>query len=370
MLPMRHSLIVRSPDGGIKRIPLDRDFFGVGRARNNELSYPDDSGLSRNHLVFEKAGADWTVRDLGSKNGTLLNSQRLAVTHTLVNGDKVAAGHLVFEFSDGSATVPTHETVVFVPGEEPTSKLTTATVVTTLEGAMSGKITTTAAGVTHNAAAPALAADRQMKALIHAGRELSTHRPLSELFEVILGLATEAVNATRGVLMTVEGGRLLVRAARGEGFRISGAVRDRVLNEAASLLVRDVQMDEAFKDRVSIVEQKVRSIIAVPLQTNDKVIGLIYVDSSNFIREFLPEDLNLLTVMANVAAIRIENARLAEVEAQEKALARELQQAAEIQRQLLPAKAPEVEGLEIAGYNAPCRTVGGDYYYFHRQGAL
>lgn len=47
-------------------------------------------------------------------------------------------------------------------------------------------------------------------------------------------------------------------------------------------------------------------------------------------------------------------------------MARELQQAGEIQRQLLPASAPEVPGLEIAGYNAPCRTVGGDYYHFHK----
>jgi serine phosphatase RsbU (regulator of sigma subunit) len=42
----------------------------------------------------------------------------------------------------------------------------------------------------------------------------------------------------------------------------------------------------------------------------------------------------------------------------------ELEQAAEIQRQFLPAVAPVVPGLELAGYNAACRTVGGDYYDF------
>ena len=56
-------------------------------------------------------------------------------------------------------------------------------------------------------------------------------------------------------------------------------------------------------------------MIAVPLQTNDRVIGLIYVDSPDLIREFTREDLGLLTVMANVAAIRIEHARLSEIEA-------------------------------------------------------
>jgi serine phosphatase RsbU (regulator of sigma subunit) len=45
-------------------------------------------------------------------------------------------------------------------------------------------------------------------------------------------------------------------------------------------------------------------------------------------------------------------------------MARDLEQAAIIQQQLLPAKAPAVSGLDLAGYNAPCRTVGGDLYDF------
>jgi sigma-B regulation protein RsbU (phosphoserine phosphatase) len=68
--------------------------------------------------------------------------------------------------------------------------------------------------------------------------------------------------------------------------------------------------------------------------------------------------------MANVAAIRIEHTRLAEVEQAERILARDLEQAAEIQRRLLPTSAPVVPGIDLAGYNAPCRTVGGDYYDF------
>jgi phosphoserine phosphatase RsbU/P len=103
-------------------------------------------------------------------------------------------------------------------------------------------------------------------------------------------------------------------------------------------------------------------MIAVPLQTNDRVIGLIYVDSPHLIREFSREDLNLLTVMANVAAIRIEHARLNEIEEAERAMAKDMQQAAIIQQRLLPEKAPKVAGLDIAGRTKACRTVGGDYY--------
>ncbi len=68
--------------------------------------------------------------------------------------------------------------------------------------------------------------------------------------------------------------------------------------------------------------------------------------------------------MANVAAIRIENARLAEIEQTERIMQRELSQAAEIQGRMLPDKAPMVPGADLAGFNVPCRTVGGDYYDF------
>jgi sigma-B regulation protein RsbU (phosphoserine phosphatase) len=105
-------------------------------------------------------------------------------------------------------------------------------------------------------------------------------------------------------------------------------------------------------------------MLAVPLQTNDRVIGLIYVDSPHLIREFSREDLNLLTVMANVAAIRIEHARLNEIEEAERAMAKDMQQAAVIQQGLLPEKAPVAQGLDIAGRTKACRTVGGDYYEY------
>jgi serine phosphatase RsbU (regulator of sigma subunit) len=203
-----------------------------------------------------------------------------------------------------------------------------------------------------------------MQALLQAGRVLLENRPLDELFPVILDLAVQAVNAQRGVLMSLEGGSLAVRAHKGEGFRISSRVRDKVIQERASILVRDAQLDEAFKDQLSIVEQKVHTMMAAPLQSGERTMGLIYVDSPSAAREFTKDDLSLLTVMANTAAIRIENARLAEIEEADRRMQRDLAQAAEIQSAMLPAQAPRAPGADSAGFNAPCRTVGGDYYGF------
>jgi phosphoserine phosphatase RsbU/P len=347
-------LVIQSPDGNSRIIPLGVDRVGLGRSSNNELCYPDDSGLSRQHLAFEKSGDDWVVRDLGSKNGTQVNGTRIAGPHVLKSGDRITAGHLVMVHRVGGAeTLSPGHTVCFVPEADSPSSTTVAT---NLEGVLSqkpGSIT-----------APEMASANSVQILIRAGQELSSHRPLPELFRVILDLSIEAVGATRGLLLILEKNELVVRAANGDNFEISTAVRDRVLNEKTSLLVHDAQFDADLAGRQSIVMQGMRSIMAVPLQTRDLVIGLIYVDTQNLIRPFTGADLSLLTVMANVAAIRLEQARLNEVEQVERVMARELSQAAEIQRGLLPSIPPSIPGIELAGCNLSCRTVGGDYYDF------
>jgi serine phosphatase RsbU (regulator of sigma subunit) len=351
---MSRELLIQGPDGQVNTIELTSGRLAVGRSSTVELSYPEDAGLSRQHFAFEGQGDDWTVQDLGSKNGTFVNNIPLKAKLILKPGDRITAGHLTIVFSPDAKGADLG--VVVFEGEEDSTSPTSSTVVTSLEGALSNQTMMLERGGA-KASAP-------LQALIRAGQELSANRPLPELFPVILNLAIEAVNAQRGVVMILEGDTLVARAHKGEGFRISTAVRDRVIREKTSILVRDAQLDDAFKSRMSIVEQKVHTMMAVPLQTNDRIIGLIYLDSPFVLREFTKEDLSLLTVMANVAAIRVESARLAEVEQAERIMKRDLSQAAEIQRRILPETAPEVPGLQLAGFNAPCRTVGGDYYGF------
>ena len=206
-----------------------------------------------------------------------------------------------------------------------------------------------------------------MQAFIRAGRELVGHMPLEKLFELILDLSVEAVRASRGVLMTLEDGELLVRASKGAGFRISSRVRDMVLKERRSLLVRDALRHEALAASESIVAQQIRSVLAVPLQADNRVSGLIYLDSPGFIQEFTTEDLNLLTVMGNMAAIRIEHARLIEVEQADKLRAQELEHAAQIQQSILPHKFPafpQRKDFELHAAMVPAKEVGGDFFDF------
>ncbi len=350
MAPARvRELRIHCPDGQTKSIQLQGDRITLGRSSTTELCFADDAGLSRQHLAFEREGDEWSIRDLGSKNGTLLNSVRLNGAMRLRAGDRVAAGHLVMVYDDqAEKAVAAGVTFVPVEAESPTS----STVVVDLKKLLAGKTVDTTA--------------LQMRALIKAGEQLgSQKKSLPELFQLILDLSIEAVGAERGVLMTLENGEeLVVRAAKGSAFRISTTVRDHVIKTQLSILVRDTMLDEAFRERQSIIGQSVRTLMAAPLQTGGRTIGLIYVDSPSLTRVFKEDDLNLLSVMANTAATRIEHERLAEIEHQERIMARDLEQAAEIQQRFLPAQAPGVPGLDLAGHNAPCRTVGGDYFDF------
>ncbi len=350
---MPKELQIQCPDGQTKTIALTGERLSIGRSSAAELCFPEDAGLSRQHFAFENQGEDWTVQDLGSKNGTFVNNIPLKARLILKPGDRITAGHLVIVYAPDAANA-NDGVVVFEGGD--TSSPSTSTVITSLEGALNNQTMAVERGGSKSSA--------PMQALIRAGQELSENRPLNELFPVILDLAIQAVNAQRGVLLLLEGDTLVARAHKGDGFRISTAVRDRVINEKSSILVRDAQLDDAFKGRMSIVEQKVHTMMAAPLQAKERIIGLIYLDSPFIIREFTKDDLSLLTVMANVAAIRIENARLAEVEAAERIMKRDLDQAADIQGRMLPDHAPIVHGAELAGFNLPCRTVGGDYYDF------
>ena len=338
------------------RIRLEKERYKLGRSATNDLSFPADQSLSREHLVFERAPEGWTIRDLASRNGTLLNGTRLGDAIPLKHGDRITAGHLSIRYdAQGEFPDARPASVQFVQ-DAAAKAVPSDTVTADLHSALE------TAG--RAAAAPA-AQDMHFGALIRAGRELAGHCPLEELFQLVLNLAIDAVKAARGALVTLESGnQFKTRAVRGEGLRISTAITDRVIAGRKSLLVRDTSADEDFAQRHSILAQQIRSFLTVPLQTDEHVIGFLYLDSPNWVREFTVNDLNLVTVMANIAAIRIEHARLIEAEQKRIALDRELERAAEIQRRLLPASAPDVAGLDMAGYNAPCRTVGGDYYDF------
>ncbi len=354
---MAFVLRVKEPGRNDRIVPLRGERLTLGRSVNNELSYPDQKALSRQHAMFLQHDDGWAIEDLSSRNGTFVNGAPLKGQHQLRSGDSVRLAdlELVFEVSKADAA---STDVTFESSEMPS--LASSAQVMDLRGILARSQSM----ATMIGSADARPISSATSALLKIGRELGVTRPLEELFDTILELATEAVGARRGLLMTLDGAQLVVRARRGEDFRISSGVRDKVLEEKLSVIVADVFIDPAWESHQSVVGQGIRSLMAVPLQTDERVIGLLYLDSTGASRRFTGEDLELMTVMANVAAIRIERERLSEVEKAQRVFESELRQAADIQRQCLPGEPPEVLGFELAGFSQPCRTVGGDYYGF------
>src|SRR5207302_6200767 len=130
--PMPNELVIQCPDGQTKTVPLSRERLSIGRSSAAGLSFPEDTGLSRQHFAFENEEEDWTVEDLGSKNGTFVNNIPLKARLILKPGDRITAGHITAVYApDSQLTGPG---VVIFEGDEETSP-TSSTVVTTLENA-------------------------------------------------------------------------------------------------------------------------------------------------------------------------------------------------------------------------------------------
>jgi pSer/pThr/pTyr-binding forkhead associated (FHA) protein len=315
-------LTIRASDG-VRVVPLERDRYMLGRLHSNDISFSYDGSLSKQHLAFGREGEGWAVVDVGNRNGTFVNGARVLDRRRLEPGDTVRAGKATITFG-----LNLEDTVVF-GGPDDLGGLPTA-VRTTLESALQSQ---------QAANRPARALDSPLGAVLLASRELIARRSVQELFSTILDLAIDAVAAHRGVILSAEADRLAVRATRGEGFRISTAVCDTVLREKTSLLVPDTSMDTLLHQRDSIVGQRVQTLMAVPLQTDEAVLGLIYLDRPFGARAWTTDDLNLVTVMANIAALRLERERLQRAEELHRLLETELRQAAAIQRGFLPADA-------------------------------
>jgi hypothetical protein len=89
-------------DGATESALLQGERIFVGWSTLNDIAYRTDPSLSRWHLVFERDGEDWTVRDLGSKNGTFVNGVRVIARQVLRSGDRIMAGYTVIVYDEPS----------------------------------------------------------------------------------------------------------------------------------------------------------------------------------------------------------------------------------------------------------------------------
>lgn len=192
-------------------------------------------------------------------------------------------------------------------------------------------------------------------------------------FEVALNNVMDSVmqitKAQRGFLMmSDEVGELRTLVVKGvdedtlnqEGY--STTIVREVVSSRKVLLTNNAQFDTRFQAGQSIIMRGLRAILCAPMIVKNRLMGILYVDTSMKSGNFTQADSDLLSAVAGQAAVALENARLYTVAVEKGRMERELQMASEIQQALLPQTMPNVGGYEIVPFWEAAREMAGDFY--------
>ena len=162
--------------------------------------------------------------------------------------------------------------------------------------------------------------NRILKVLTGIAKTLIAVRPVEEVLQQVMDMVFEHMPADRGFLMLQDDhdtSRLVpmvVKHRKGTGsearITVSKTIADRVMHDRVSILTSDAQVDPRFGAGESIRFHGIRSAMCAPLWNQDEVIGIIHVDSPMLANCFTVNDLDMLTALANYAALAVERARL------------------------------------------------------------
>ncbi len=349
---------IHSADGTERTLRVTRDRLTVGRSRESDIHLPDQ-WLSRRHAEIQRRPEGFFVVDLKSKNGTLLNDRPVEGEARLTSGDVIVLGEHRLAFVEESASPVTDERDAVPPG-------------TLVFSAREMMDSLAVAGSPMERPGPE---KRIIGLLTGATTALFTHRPLPEIFEQILELLLDAIpGAERAAVLLIEGSppKPVIKASRARSGEIitsvSRSIARKVVEERVVLLVPNGFDDRGLSAQESILASGIHSALCAPLwyrepeSDQDAVIGLVYLDARWHANAFTEEDRPIVTALANVAAAKIENARLLEESLEKRRMEDDIRMAAEIQASLLPREAPRLAGWDLVGSTRPCHAVGGDYF--------
>ena len=154
--------------------------------------------------------------------------------------------------------------------------------------------------------------------LYELARDLSSSLELDTVLRNVMDRVITLMKASRGFIVLVDPATraLSVQMSSGEAdpekareFLGSRTAIEHVVEAGEAVLSTDASLDDRFKAKSSVILQNLRSILAVPLVTKDKVIGAVYVDNPFQAAIFEETDKDFLQAIADLAAIAIDNAR-------------------------------------------------------------
>jgi adenylate cyclase len=277
-----------------------------------------DFGISRQHAKIVVTDDGVNIQDLKSKNGTQVNGVPV-VEAPLKDGDRILLGKFQITFARSL------EGKVVLDEAKPLSE-EAGTIIRSV-GELS-KLLSTAEPTAESAEAPKAAdvqaiekSNRILQVLAEVSKTLIAVRQEDEVLGQVMDIVFDHVPADRGFLMLQEEGtgKLVPKVVKhrnpgtsGEQGKItvSKTIAERVLKDRVSILTSDAMVDPRFGAGDSIRFHGIRSAMCAPLWNKDQVIGIIHVDSPMLTNCFNLNDLDLLGVLSNYAAVAIEQARL------------------------------------------------------------
>jgi adenylate cyclase len=289
----------------------------IGRGSENDIRVANKS-LSRQHaqLVIDPSGS-MTIADVGSKNGTFLEGQRIDDPRPISNGQRFCCGDVYFVLNDAEWSVPIPETIV----REISADAPRLLAHDLLDEARKRK--RSAFG------RPRLpkSAEGRLQVLLDVARLLSSPESIDKLLVKILDLVFSILDVDRVAIIMIdeatgEFGPPVVESRRGDsqpgaGQAYSKHILNYVRERSVAALFSDATADPRLEAADSIHMSSVRSSMCAPLRSQDRVIGVLYVDNLSNPAVFSSDDLELLSAFAAQAAIALENSRLYEQLSQE-----------------------------------------------------
>jgi len=317
-------------DGRDESRSLLREELSIGRGGDNEIVLADFS-VSRKHAAIRRESDGWVVVDLMSTNGIQVN--RVATKRAVLRpGDKIKIG--VFELLVEEAADPRPVALDSAPtpalGVQPVS----ATIMRSIAD-FSAAYGLDAQGSGEQRLDKRKQLDQAYSNKIFGimtrlGRLLIKTDSTDEVLERVMEIAFDALPVDRGFILLADErtGEVVCELARKKDkveFRpksevpVSQTIVQKVMSERVALLIVDAQSDERVKMGESVRLHQIKSAMCVPLWSGEKIIGVMQADSPFHSGTFNEQDLDLLTALANFAAVAVErlrNAKMAEFERQ------------------------------------------------------
>src|SRR5438034_4187967 len=214
----------------------------------------------------------------------------------------------------------------------------------------------------------------ELTAVYNVATMLADARDLQQVLQRTVQVVAETMNVKASSIRLVdkEKDELVIKAvynlskqylAKGPVVLSSSVIDNVALSSRGFEYVRDMQSDPRTLYPEEAAREGIVSFLSVGMRYKGKSVGVIRVYTEQE-QTFTQLQIGLLKAVAAQAAAAIENARLAEEQAQTAALEQQIKMAAEVQLRMIPQTPPLVPGIDLAAVYVPCFELGGDLYDF------